>query len=375
MPITYSGADLVNLELIEEEDSNFFKLSDKENETSLLFEYLPSLIKDYSINDFEVTLFENQYLNAENDVFQVYEKLRKYRLGWMFPLSILESNENNFADNIHLNRYKFVAFQILLLAKGDSIDVKPSGFNLQLTDIYGVNTFVLILSNSNTSQIEDFSVKDYIPSLSKFGYYFRNGHPYSAVLKPKSDFCLKYRGKERIDVFKSENKIFDDRYFTDLFDKHLKNLDHHLVRFHLLYQVIEYMLTERFDAVFVELINNYNNSDLSKNDLIESINDLRRERGNVRAIIECVKKTPTDFDTIDLERDCTILLESHDKKVKNTLGDLIYDTRNLIVHNYRSIEQDEIESIENITHQLELLVINLIEHYSTSNCLSASAVE
>ena len=60
---------------------------------------------------------------------------------------------------------------------------------------------------------------------------------------------------------------------------------------------------------------------------------------------------------------------AHNKKIQNPLGDLIYDVRNLIVHNYRDIEDSEIELIENITHELELIMINIIEKYCPQQCI------
>lgn len=369
MPLIYSDLALINLELIKEDNSSLFKLTDSKFDTSISFNYVPKLEEGYDFMDFQLMIFENKYLNAENDVFQVFEKENGNRLGWIFPLSVLESNENDLFDNIHFNKYKFVAYQLLLLANGRSINLDTNFTEFQLSDIYKDNPIILVLSNSNTLKIPDFNIKDYIPSLSKFGYYEQNENSYKAKLKPKDEFCIQFRGKEKITLFKSKTKVYNDRFFSELFDKHLKFLDHHLIRFHLLYQIIEYILTERFDTVFNKLVNDYNTSELMKNDFIEQINQLGKERVNIKKIVECVKQNPHDFDTVNLERDCKALLENHNNKIKNSLGDMIYDTRNLIMHNYRNIESEEIELIENITHELELLTINIIEHYCPQQCL------
>jgi uncharacterized protein YutE (UPF0331/DUF86 family) len=113
----------------------------------------------------------------------------------------------------------------------------------------------------------------------------------------------------------------------------------------------------------------YNSKSLLKNDFIEKINELGKERVNIRKVIDCLKKNSCDFNTPNLERDCKDLLLAHNKKIKNPLGDLIYDVRNLIVHNYRDIEDSEIELIENITHELELIMINIIEKYCPQQCI------
>lgn len=369
MPIFYTGKGLSNLELIKDGTNTFFKVSDKENLNSILVEYQPILDEEYSNTNFELILFKNNYLNAENDVFQIFDKLAKIRLGWIFPLSNLEGSENDFYNNEHLNKYKFVAFQLLLLANEESITLQDDLEQFNISDIYKDNPIIVILSKENTSEIPDFSIKNYIPSLSKYGYYKQNEFENLLKFSQKNTYCLKYRGKVKLDLYKSQRDIESDRFFNELFSKHLKSLGHHLIRFHLLYQIIEYIITERFDVVFDNLIHKFNDDKIVKNDFIEKINQLGKERSNIKKVVECLKKNKTDFNIPNLERDCKDLLVAHNKEIKNSLGDLIYDVRNLIVHNYRDIEDVEIEIIENITHELELLTINIIEKYCPQQCV------
>jgi len=369
MPIHYSGIDLSNLEVIKEDINIFFKVFDSAKQNEIVVEYQPVLEEDFNHENFQLVLFENNYLNAENDVFQVYDKNEKIRIGWIFPLSNLEGKENNFIDNTFLNKYKYVAFQLLLLAKERNIILNEIKEEYSISDFYPNNPIVLILSNENTSKIEDFSTDNYIPSLSKYGYYKQNNLQNQLILRPKSIFCLKFRGKEKLNLFKSQRDINSDRFFSQLFSKHLKSLEHHLIRFHILYQIIEYILTERFDVVFNKLVEEYNENTIQKNDFIEKINELGKERVNIRKVVDCLKQKQCDFEIADLERDCKDLLIAHNKKIKNPLGDLIYDVRNLIVHNYRDIEDSEVEIIENITHELELLTINIIEKYCPQQCI------
>ena len=369
MPIYYTGKGLSNLELIKQGTSTFFKVSDKESLNSILVEYQPILDDEYSYANFELVLFENNYLNAENDVFQIFDKLAKTRLGWIFPLSNLEGSESDFYNNEHLNKYKYAAFQLLLLANEKSITIKDDLEQFNISDIYTDNPIILILSKENTAKIQDFSLKNYIPSLSKYGYYKQNEIKNLLNFSQKNAFCLEYRGKVKLNLYKSQRDIESDRFFNELFSKHLKSLEHHLIRFHILYQIIEYILTERFDVVFNNLILEYIDGDIVKNDFIEKINELGKERSNIKKVVECLNENKTDFNIANLERDCKDLLISHKKKIRTTLGDLIYDVRNLIVHNYRDIEDEEIEIIENITHELELLTINIIEKYCPQQCI------
>lgn len=369
MPIYYEGKDLSNLELIKQGLNVFFKISDSNSENEIVVEYQPLLEEHFNIQNFQLVLFENNYLNAENDVFQVYDKDENLRIGWMFPLSNLEGKENDFVDNVHLNRYKFVAFQLLLIAKEKTIITDGTKEGYSISDFYPNNPIVLVLSDEQTSKINSFSIEKYIPSLSKYGYYKQNDFQNTLNIRTKSDFCLSLRGKEKLNLYQAQRDINNDRFFSELFSKHLKSLEHHLIRFHILYQIIEYVLTERFDVVFNNLIGEYNKNNIVKNDFIEKLNELGKERVNIRKVIECLKQKKCDFQIANLERDCQDLLTSHNKKIKTPLGDLIYDVRNLIVHNYRDIEDSEVEIIENITHELELLTINIIEKYCPQQCV------
>lgn len=368
MPIYYGNSQLSIIQVEDTESIARFRIEDNSGENSISIEYKPILVKDYNTNDFEIHLFENNYLNAENDVFQIIDKNDDLRLGWIFPLSNLEGTEHDQYENIHLNRYKYVAFQLLLEAQYENIKLSQEKTEFDLSDLYPDNPIILILSSANTVKIKDFSVINYLPSLSKFGYFKKNEFQNSVVLPQKDLFCTSFRGVEKLYLYKSPRDLTQDRFLDAMFQKLLKSLEHHLVRFHLLYQVIEYILSERFDAVFDRLLLEFQTNKPPKNDFIEELKDLSKERINIKKVIECISKGHCDFDANNLKRDATDLLNSHKKKIKTSVGDLLYDIRNLIVHNYRDIEDTEIEIFENITHELELLIMNILEKFDSSNC-------
>ena len=364
MPIKYNGKELTNIEPLNIKGKVSFRLYDAEDDNSIIFDYIPIGETEFSYKDYQVVLLDNNYLNAENDVFQIFDKKEKIRLGWIFPFSNLVSNENDFSNNEYLNKYKYVAYQLLLLSTNKDLDTEQGFDEIRISNFYLDNPIVMVLSNNNIAKINNFSLHNYIPSLAKYGYYIQNEYSNRLNLDAKRDYCLNYRGKSKLNLTCAVRDIKSDRFFSELFSKHLKSLEHHLIRFHILYQVIEYTLSERFDVVFKSLISEYNASSIKKNDFIEGINQLGKERANIKKVVEQVQNKNCDSDIVNLERECKNLLHSHGKKIKNTTGDLIYDVRNLIVHNYRDIEDNEIESLEVVTHEMELLTINIIEEYS-----------
>ncbi len=153
-------------------------------------------------------------------------------------------------------------------------------------------------------------------------------------------------------------------FIINLYENYLKKLDHHLIRFHLLYQIIEYLITNKFSSQFEDLLLKYNNNQITKNNFIEKIYEIRNERKNIRNIFEQLNFYDNSFEKdikIDLERDAKDFLEEFNIEVKSNLGDLIYDIRNIIVHNYREITKNEsLELLDKITYEFEILVNYLI---------------
>ncbi|MCO5385371.1 MAG: hypothetical protein NHB14_05855 [Desulfosporosinus sp.] len=86
------------------EDNTFLLENNKEQ---FNIEYVLKPYTDYNPDDYLVYGFLNKYGYAENDIFQVVEKNLKRsengngRIGWIFPLQALISNEHDFAGNEH----------------------------------------------------------------------------------------------------------------------------------------------------------------------------------------------------------------------------------------------------------------------------------
>ncbi|MCS4225844.1 hypothetical protein [Sphingobacterium sp. BIGb0165] len=364
MAVEYQGKILDEISFKNTEAGNFFVLSDAKNINSVEIEYLPILEKEYIVNDYEIVLFENQYLNAENDVFQLIAKDEDLRIGWIFPLSNLDGIDHDHYENIFLNKYKFVAFQLLLLSENFKVEAININEQLRITDCRKDNPIIVVLSKSSVKKIEGFSIENYLPSLSKYGYYKKNAFNNGNKLASKELYCIKkLRGKLKLNVHKAKIELTTNKFFSELFNKNLKYLDHHLIRFHLLYQIIEHLITESFEKEFDALIQRFQDLKMLKNDFIEQINNIKKERSKIRDIIKMLKTHQKDFDEIALRRDCGLLFEHFNIDQKEDLGDLIYDVRNLVTHNYRAIKSEQLNHLESITHQLELLTINLFEHY------------
>jgi len=361
MAIFYNNILLDNLKF--DKENRMFSLSNDENGFLINVSYIPKLgDEEYDISNYFVFLFENNHLNAENDVFQLYDKDKDERIGWIFPISTLESNENDFSNNEHLNRYKLVVYKSILSNSFDfRVNINEINTEMSLSQIYGDDTIICVLSKDKISE-DNFNIFLYYPNFAIYGYFEKNDNKL-IVEYPNSLIVDKFRNKKKLYIKKTQSNILQLDFVQKLYRNYLKTLDHHLIRFHLLYQIIEYFITEKFSTEFDELLTKYNNKEFTKNNFLEKINEIRNERKNIRKIFDNINFQPNSFENqvkIDLERNIKDFLRNFEIEEKNHIGDLIYNTRNIITHNYREIKDENLDLLSQISYYFEILINEVI---------------
>ncbi|MBL4942025.1 MAG: hypothetical protein JKY81_10220 [Colwellia sp.] len=373
MPLILDGKKYDKIKFDQGESSSLFILSSTDDGSEIVFDYLPKLDSSFNSDEYEVLLLENSFLNAENDVFTLYEryhnttsdKCESKRVGWVFPITILESNESEHSNNTHLHGYQYVAFEHLLKAKthiNPTIDVRfnQSG-KYSLSEIYGENTILAVIKKTRVPSPQQFTLQSYIPSLSQYGYFIKNEFELNHRVDQYKCSYLELRGKKRLYIRRSDVKLLENQYFNDLYTQYFKTISNPLLRFHLIYQVIEHIIGERFDKDFEEIIVKYQQNKIQKNDFIEEINELKKERTNIRKVFNIYKSNYNNSGNYlaDLKRDCQDILEKH-TEVKDDVGDLVYDVRNLLVHNFRKLSELEKEKLNQINMTFELVTSDFL---------------
>lgn len=348
-------------------DTSSFTIYSKEANDSVSINYIPKKVnEELNPNDYEIFVLENNSLIAENDIFLVHERRLNKGVGWIFPISVLESNENDYAEKVFFNQYRFLAYQKILSTSfklEKSITVKKESY--LLSDLFSGDLILFLVSlNELENEKNEFNIIKYLPSLSIHGYFLKN----KIDLKyncPKNYISDRFRGKKKIIIEEAKNPLYGSQFTKRLFTNYLKSLDHHLIRFHLLYQIVENNITDIFDDEFQQLLENYKEKLITKNNFIEGINKVRNERENIRKIFTDLNPNDGTFEKsilIDLKRDCKSFLLDFGVEEKNEIGDLLYDVRNILVHNYRSIEDHNIELLDEITFEFEVLISYLLSN-------------
>lgn len=349
------------VEFVEEDEGKYFLIKNDVGE-SININYIPTAITNWDKEKFRIYLFENPYLNAENDVFEVKESSISERLGWIFPITILESNDNDFENVKNLNSYKFIAYQ-KLLEMNINIQPKTNVSHYTLNEIFP-ESIIFILSEDTISTIPNFKIKDYFFSLYELGYIkYRKGLSAKGIYD-RSGFLQEMRDTNRssIKIKKSNFDIDSNQYIKKLFvNDHLLQSDSYLVRFIFLYQIIEHFISVEFEKQFSVCLEEYNQSIIGKNDLKESLGTVSKERTLIKLIIN---RIPLDNSLkVEFITQCDFLFEDLKFKPKQiSFPDKIYDLRNIFVHRLRELTQ-KTESMNCILEIFERIIINMLILY------------
>jgi hypothetical protein len=355
----------------------YFELSDVQNNIKIFIDYVLTLDSEYKPEDYSLFILKSWVLDKENDIFQVFDKEfykepNRVRLGWIFPIQALLSNEHQYADNKHFLKYAYVAFLKLLKNQEEYTTFNPLFSkitnNYKLTDFYGEDIIILVLCNSPLQKIDNFQVDNYITSLYSYGYYFCQPIENLKEIDTRSD-SENPTGKNLI-LQKNSSCLQKEDYVYRLFKDLLKNEEHHLVRFYLLYQVIELIIQIVFERKILEEIKNFNNNpDKNIRKLKEKIDNISTEKKRVSILINDDVK----INNPNLLISCNELIklfndddsnEKDDISKKQDLGGALYDVRCLIVNQFRKLPDKILEEkLREINKEFENIVIKIILDY------------
>lgn len=308
-------------------------------------------VADYCFN-----ILNSDVLNRENDIFQVYDKQENVRLGWIFPIQALLSDEHDYAENSFFLKYAYIAIY-LLLNKIDEENMRNSSEVLKITDFYSEDAIIFVLCKSNCKQIKDFNYEDYIVDLFGHGY---SCLPYSTI--GEKDVCV----EKRINIRKISKYIKEKMFIVEVFKSLLVQTDLlPSAKFHMLYQIIELLIGDIFSFEFINFSNKISEDTNNLFDLKDELQKLTGEKYRVKELFN----TYSRIDKILKDRlmnVCNKILKEASKKEKADVGDSLYSVRCLVFHNYGSIPAEARELIKDINEIFEKVVIELLITFNIS---------
>lgn len=359
IPKTVSVLD--KIEFNDSEEDRFFKLSDTSG-NEIRVQYIPKFVSTWDYQKYDIILFENPYLTAENDIFQLYENslAENERLGWIFPVAALDSNENDYVEDRYFKHYRYVAYW-KLLALEHSIKYQENKPEYRLSEIFP-HLIVCILSKQEINKIENFKIENYILSFLKFDYLLYNGSIKGVSAFNKANIIHSLRkGSHKLTIKKSAFDVMATDYTKSLFLSHLYQTDNFLVKYVFLYQILEHFIQEIADAKLDELIDNYKKNQISKNTLRELIAKFNNDRTLLKKVF--ARTTINNELRKNFVEKCTFLFKDIGEETHLNYDDVIYDLRNLITHRYRAISY-KTEELKEITCLFEAILLELLINFN-----------
>ena len=338
-------------------ESKCFEISSLDNKTTLTFEYKPNIPNNTWVPGVvHVFLLDSEYKNAENDVFSIkIDELEDgERLGWVFPIEVLESNDSDFANDDIFNCYRQAAYHSLL-----TMDFEVNHDTSKISDIYK-NKIICVLHRETVKKIPAFDITNYIISLYKYGYLYSSSNiNYPEISTSFKNLFIENNNYTTIKLSKSKFNITSDEFTKSLFMKGLINQENILIRFIFLYQIIEHFITIYYDNSFQNCLNEYINGTISKNDFREKINSCS-EKNSINHIIT-TSIIDTTFKQMFLDKH-KIFCQSIGQECKKDFAHCIYQFRNIIVHNIRNTVSKENEMKE-LVEIFEQIIIDILMSY------------
>lgn len=313
-------------------------------------------------------LFKNPYIQKETEISEIYIENNSERCGWLFPISVLESEEDKsecYAKN--MNNYLYIAFSYCV-----SLIKSINNDDDRLTNYLGDDVIILVLHNDTVKKYDsDFCIGNYLASFAERFYYYISTSdcedlkstkivsPYNINYITSNGYELAYIKKLHL-KHSTQMCLELSQYFNELL-KILPKVQSNVFRFILLYQIIEVLIDDMRRKELnketkvngslkkfkrkkkikktLKYFQKYQYRNIEYNDLRELLVN-SSEKNLVTTILER-KKTKHKNDFINR---VGILFKdiNYDANGRTDFGGLFYSFRNKIVHSYRSfLSHDE----------------------------------
>lgn len=342
------------------------------------------------IEPYELYFFRNRF-GLEYDtrhIFQLCNKQSPY--AWLFPIQVYKKIEfyESYKDS-GKPFFKFPAYPAFELLKNNTkdfaIEVEEENDNYTIPDFYKTDLYILILHSEKAKTINIESIYDILPHLFYYGYcYIGNKNQYNKIEEIRIEQSiineklakneLKTFGKLSIEPISKSLK--NELYIQELFKNLIAQELHPIMRFYLLYQVIELIINQ---------IGLKNNKDKYKEiaERVKMIGDDILITQDIKDLSEMAKKMEV---TSEKDRIETLMvsnlsgfsntLESY-PKLNNTnilgnnhkyttLYEIVYALRNKIVHGYyilKSANERVDEAVKDVNIDFEKFIVDVLIHY------------
>jgi hypothetical protein len=331
--------------------------------------------KKFNESDFDIHFFKNRFRFNEQCIFKLYKENTNNdnAFGWFFPISVFNEGQQIIETDIEkinalekssnerflIEQVLYPAFRCLLLDKNDhSKNVEEIS---NLSDFYDSEAYILIIHSETFSKKLQLKIEFILPDL------FSNGFCY---IEKQIDFDkkedLKKNTKNEVPKFGNlvvksiSPQLIGEVYIHELFKGLLSEKLHPLMRFHILYQVIELLINkigyQNFEQEKAQVTNKQFNNYKEITDFLDDFK--MNESSRIKQLFETKS-------TVSVSKYPLIMTTSLAQK--EDLAPRVYEIRNKLVHGFHFLKtQDptiEVE-IEQLNREFEQLIVETIIQYT-----------
>lgn len=300
------------------------------------------------VDQFSVFLYRRSE-SIENEIKVVLNN-DNHRIGWIFPIQSLLSNDHAFSDNVHFLNYAKAAIVILGIEQYEKL---IEGFQNNIDEFYNNNTHVLCICKENEPSYCD---DDYFASFYKYGYFrYTNASILKTVEYPTQDHIRIYKAAETINSIEFIRKIFTD---------YLPTVESDILYYYYLYQIFELLMEQSLHIKLTKILGNIDIVNVSATILKEALEDVQEtlsEKKRITAIIDAHDSPQfKEYGEIfKISADNFFTANRIDLKDNEHIAHRIYRIRNALFHTLHKLPN--IEPLKDVNNSLAMLIACIIE--------------
>jgi hypothetical protein len=291
----------------------------------------------------------------ENYIYQIKEDSIDQRIGWIFPLNAIISRAHDYVNNQHFSRYAYIGMQKYLLTKQYTyfFDLGADISNLKITDLYQDNIILLVICKERLLGHE-FDIVNYLPSLFSQNIFINN-NSYEHQTDPLHIF---------LHLKKTSEHLIENPFVIELFTKLLFET-HTLIKFFVLYQIIELLIEKILLSELRILSRKIEDKKLYTRDLRERISKFETEKDRIAKLFSEYLLIDSELIYNNLKTNCDNFLRQIGKEdqIPGTFYESLYSVRNFIFHDYRNLPNEVFETINEINFAFENLTIHVVLNF------------
>lgn len=321
------------------------------------------LVSDFENKPFEIHFLVKSNLK-ENDIFQVYSRVTGARIGWLIPAISLGSNLHDKADDIHFQKYAYMAIRHAINAFNHedcfSPTIKYVGEEIPFSSLFHESTALLILSQETFTQGFTFDIDKAMPSLARYGYVkLSKANPDNLTL------CGIAPEENRVYLEDISKNIVSTRLISQLLSSTFAYESTPAFKFFFLYQIIELLMEEVYkhqqEEIVTQLVDSY--GDLGKTkELLEKISASTSEKKRMELLICHYSKISGEL--ANLKKVCNNLLVELNREKEENFQGYLYKIRNFIFHQYRDFPEGKVDMLNDVSNELLYILPKLLESYA-----------